>query len=106
MRSESFSSSARTALVLAYTWAKRMGHSCIGSEHLLLGIACEGTGRACKALLDMGITGEKITAAIEEKLGSGKSDRRTVPWPEKYCVCNLVGIYFHDSRDRNCWRPI
>ena len=74
MKSDSFSSSARTALILAYSSAKRMGHSCIGSEHILLGLVCEGGGKAFKVLLDEGVTGEVVSAAIEESLGSGKGD--------------------------------
>ena len=40
MTDNRFTQSAQTALFQAFSAAKTMCHSCIGSEHILLGVFC------------------------------------------------------------------
>jgi ATP-dependent Clp protease ATP-binding subunit ClpA len=46
---------ARQVVLLADREARQLRHQCVGTEHLLLGIAREGTGRAVRVLGALGI---------------------------------------------------
>jgi ATP-dependent Clp protease ATP-binding subunit ClpC len=65
--------SAKTALELSQQSAAEMGHSYVGSEHLLLGLSNEGSGVAAKVLRDNGIDSQMITELIEKRSGRGDS---------------------------------
>lgn len=64
-----FTEKARMALSYAHKNAVEMGHKYIGSEHILIGLASEGTGVAAKLLEELDITPEKISAGIEKLIG-------------------------------------
>ncbi len=66
-----FTEKANRALNLAIEKAETMGHTYIGSEHLLLGILAEGTGAAATLLASEGITEEKVAELLAEKVGEG-----------------------------------
>ena len=68
---ERFSDGARRALTRAQGEARRLGHSYIDTEHILLGLA-EESGTAAKVLNDLGISANKIQAAIEFVIGKGE----------------------------------
>ena len=59
--------SAKAALELSQQAAAEMGHSYVGSEHLLLGLSNEGSGVAAKVLRDNGIDSQMITDLIEKR---------------------------------------
>jgi ATPases with chaperone activity, ATP-binding subunit len=64
MSSSHFSDRAQLALRLAQDSALRLGHSFVGSEHLLLGLMLEGSGLAHRALRQGGLTVEAVEAAL------------------------------------------
>jgi ATP-dependent Clp protease ATP-binding subunit ClpC len=64
-----FTEKARIALSQAHKNAVEMGHKYIGSEHILIGLASEGTGVAAKLLDELGITAENIKSEIERLIG-------------------------------------
>ncbi len=64
-----FTEKARAALSEANASALRMGHSYIGSEHILLGLINEGTGVAAKALEERGITAQIVENKIKTHIG-------------------------------------
>ena len=66
MTFERFTNKAKTALNLAETSARELGHRYIGTEHLLLGLVREGTGTAAKVLEKFGVTEEKVTELIRQ----------------------------------------
>ena len=66
-----FTEKANRALNLAIEKAETMGHTYIGSEHLLLGILAEGTGAAATLLASEGIIEEKVAELLAEKVGEG-----------------------------------
>ena len=66
-----FTEKANRALNLAIEKAETMGHTYIGSEHLLLGILAEGTGAAATLLASEGISEEKVAELLAEKVGEG-----------------------------------
>jgi ATP-dependent Clp protease ATP-binding subunit ClpC len=49
-----------------------LGHSHIGTEHILLGLIHEGEGVAAKALESLGISLESVRAQVEEIIGQGQ----------------------------------
>ena len=70
MHDNQFTPGARSALRLARESAGELGHSYIGSEHLLLGILLEeGPARGC--LQEQDVTPEKIRLALRELVGVG-----------------------------------
>ncbi|MGM9638506.1 MAG: AAA family ATPase [Butyricicoccaceae bacterium] len=66
-----FSYGARRALVAAFTAARSLGHSCLGSEHILLGLCGVPGDRASDALERRGVTHAAVQAALEQSLGRG-----------------------------------
>ena len=69
-----FTERAAEALRLAQETAGQMGHSYVGSEHLLTGLAKENGGMANKVLAEFGVTAEKVEAEIEKMTGKGSPD--------------------------------
>ena len=66
-----FTKSGEQVLTIANELASDLGHSYIGTEHILYGLACEENGVAGKVLENQGITPEDILDKIEEFLGAG-----------------------------------
>ncbi len=66
-----FTNRAEKALELANDLATELGHNYIGTEHLLYGLAKEGTGVASKVLELQEVTPEQIKEEIEELIGVG-----------------------------------
>ena len=59
-----FTAQAKQALELALREALNLGHNYIGTEHILLGLACENEGLAARILLDFGAGCEKIRSEV------------------------------------------
>jgi len=74
-----FTEKANTALNLAIEAAEDMGHTYIGSEHLLLGLCKENSGVAHAALSDSGVTAEKVEELIRAGSGEGNSSTSLTP---------------------------
>ncbi len=68
-----FTEGAKNVLNIAYNAAAELGHSYVGSEHILLGFAREGNGVAAKTLKNHGLVAEKVMALIENNVGRGAS---------------------------------
>ncbi len=66
-----FTSKANKALNLAMELAGDMGHTYIGTEHLLLGLAREGSGVAAVALNQAGLDADELENKIQEASGTG-----------------------------------
>ncbi len=62
---------ARFAIGEAYNTASELGHSYVGTEHMLAGLLREGEGLACRVLTRAGVTEKELTAAIEKEAGRG-----------------------------------
>lgn len=67
-----FTGKAQAALNYALHSACEMGHTCVGSEHLFLGLLSESESIAAKVLSDRGVTKEKMIKVIEEVSGIGE----------------------------------
>ena len=66
-----FTPKAQNTLRLAQAAAEELGHSYVGSEHLLLGLLREEENAARRALQEQAVTGEKVRDVIVEIVGSG-----------------------------------
>jgi len=71
MSENKFTERAERALRLAHEAAAELGHSHVGSEHILLGLCREGSGVAAKALTAAGVTSDKLREAIASNIGIG-----------------------------------
>ena len=69
--SNKFTQKAQNTLNLALSLAREMGHSYIGSEHLLLALLTEKDSIASRLLLSRGADASRIRRSIEELSGVG-----------------------------------
>ncbi|HLE78362.1 MAG TPA: ATP-dependent Clp protease ATP-binding subunit [bacterium] len=69
---ERFTERARRVIILAQEEAKRLNHSAVGTEHILLGIIREGEGVASKVLESLNISPDRVRSEIEAAIGRGE----------------------------------
>lgn len=80
---ERFTEHARRAIVCAQEETLALGHSQIGSEHILLGLTREEDGPAGRVLRDLGVGVEHIRALIpggEESREGESAEPRQIPF--------------------------
>jgi len=77
---ERFTDRARRAVVLAQDEARELGHTHIGTEHLLLGMLRDGSGVAASALTSLGITLEAAREAVAATAGRGPGQTGHIPF--------------------------
>ncbi len=66
-----FTEKANRALNSAIEIAENLGHTYIGSEHLLAGLVREDNGVATKLLLSKGVTAQNVDTIIRQTVGVG-----------------------------------
>lgn len=76
--SDRFTQRASTAISKAHDAAMGMGHSYVGTEHLLLGIVREGDGLGARILNDNGLTETVLSRMVAETVGRGEIGRAHV----------------------------
>ena len=64
-----FTQKANRALNLAVEAAQNMGHRYVGTEHVLYGLAAEGSGVAAAALEQCGISAQTIQSKMMTPIG-------------------------------------
>ena len=69
---ERFTDRARRVVALAQDEARRLNHSWIGTEHILLGLIHEGEGVAARTLESLGISLDAVRQQVEEIIGQGQ----------------------------------
>ncbi|MGN1467760.1 MAG: ATP-dependent Clp protease ATP-binding subunit [Ruminococcus sp.] len=74
-----FTQKANEAINLALKNASEMGHTYVGTEHLLLGLIEEGTGVAATVLEENGLSADEYRNKIADSTGTGS---KTVLTPE------------------------
>ena len=72
-----FTEKANSALNKAMEAAMALGHTYVGSEHILYGLLSEESGVACLALKKYGIKREDVLAKMELIIGRGVATRLT-----------------------------
>ena len=68
---QGFTQKANSALNLALESAEKLGHSYVGTEHILLGLINEGSGVAAAALKNCGVTAQSVEEKIKSVSGVG-----------------------------------
>ena len=76
-RFNGFTENANKAMNMAIDCAQQLGHTYIGTEHILLGLLQESSGVASVALENSGVTFEAVEQNIKEKIGVGSMTRLT-----------------------------
>lgn len=71
-RLSKFTEGAKMVLVFAQDEATRFNHNHIGTEHLLLGLLCEGEGIAAQALTNLGVELSTVRHAVDFVVGRGE----------------------------------
>ena len=61
-----FTNNAKRVLSYAQQAAQRMGHSYVGTEHILLGLVLNKEGMAGQVLAQLGLTPENVIRAISK----------------------------------------
>ena len=67
-----FTPRAKRVLELALEEARQLGHSYIGTEHLLLGLLREGEGVAARVLENLGADGPKVRSQVIRMVGESQ----------------------------------
>lgn len=73
-----FTEKANNALNIALKTAMDLGHTYVGSEHILCGLIGEERGAAWLALNKQGVTSEKVRKKIEQMIGCGVPTKLTL----------------------------
>ena len=70
-----FTEAAREAISLAVDAAQELGHSYVGTEHLLIGLIEEGRGVAAKVLEENGVNAEKVIQLVSQLIAPNQPVR-------------------------------
>lgn len=70
-----FTARAREAIELAVQAAERLGHTYVGTEHLLIGLLEEGSGVAARVLTENGVRTEKVTELVSQLISPNQAVR-------------------------------
>ncbi len=76
-----FTTNAAAAISSSQKAASELGHSYVGSEHILLGLLSRADSIAARVLIDGGATYDKVKAAIIQNSGTGDSYSSESPEP-------------------------
>jgi ATP-dependent Clp protease ATP-binding subunit ClpC len=83
-----FTVRAKEALEHSLREALSLGHSYVGTEHVLLGLVTQNDGVAAEVLLDAGADAEKIRSEVIRML-SGPGRRRDAPARDRTAVASV-----------------
>lgn len=74
----------KKVIEIAFEEARRMGHSYVGTEHLLFGMLIEAEGLAARVLGDLGVTIQKAREQVGRMLEAGPGEKSAAeqlsPW--------------------------
>ena len=91
-----FTNRANKAIELANDIALDLGHSYIGTEHILYGLAKEENGVASKVLENQNVTAEDILNKIEELIGRDEPIENIVDFTPR--TKRVVEVAFIEAR--------
>lgn len=86
-----FTPRSKRVLELAFDEARRLGHTYIGTEHLLLGLIREGEGVAAQVLTNLGADLDKVRTQVTSQLGGGGQAKTQIPRPNKTPTLDQFG---------------
>lgn len=70
-----FTAKARASINLAVQAAEELGHSYVGTEHLLIGLLEEGDGVAARVLSENGVKKEKVISLVSQLISPDQTVR-------------------------------
>ena len=70
-----FTAKARESINLAVQAAEELGHSYVGTEHLLIGLLEEGGGVAARVLSENGVKKEKVISLVSQLISPDQTVR-------------------------------
>src|SRR5699024_3494213 len=73
MQTNHYTPRANKVVELSQDEARKLGHSYVGTEHLLLGLICEAEGVAARMLNNLGVSLNKARQHVLRLLGSSES---------------------------------
>lgn len=91
-----FTNRANKAIEIANEIAIELGHSYIGTEHILYGLAKEGSGVASTVLANQEVTAEDILNKIEELIGRDEQIENVIDFTPR--TKRVVEIAFIEAR--------
>ena len=71
INTDKFTKKASEIIEGAVETASEMGHTYVGSEHILLSITCDGTTEASEILINNGVAYDELRQAVIELVGLG-----------------------------------
>ena len=92
----SFTGRAKKAIEIANEVAIELGHNYIGTEHILYGLAKEGSGVASKVLENQEITPQDIIDKIIELIGQGETIDETLGFTPR--TKRVIELAFIEAR--------
>ena len=98
MADSRFTSTALGAIRLAQENAAQLGHSYVGSEHLLLGLACQEYSPAATALRRAGADSSTLRSAIAQRVGIGVPARSLHQGLTPHCCQAIQGAVGESRR--------
>ncbi len=70
-RFNGFTEKANHAMNLAIFGAEELGHTYVGSEHILMGLLKEGSGVAAVVLDELGVYSDELESLLKSEIGTG-----------------------------------
>jgi hypothetical protein len=95
-----FSDPARRVIVLAQEEARKLDHSYVGTEHVLLGLLEEGQGIAAGVLSVVGIKAPAVRALVVEIVGRGTTGSSSASVPFTPRAKNTCEYAWEEARRR------
>ena len=80
---EQFTERARRTIILARQEALRLGHACLDTEHLLLGLITKGDGSAVRIIQNLGLDIKELHYEVEKKISKSYDhldENRDIPF--------------------------
>ena len=101
MPSIRFTQKAQNVLNNALGYARELGHTYVGSEHILLGLALEKDSIAAKILLERGITDTELKRRIIDAEGEGVPSSPS-PYDMTPRAKRIIELSAVEARKRGC----
>jgi ATP-dependent Clp protease ATP-binding subunit ClpA len=93
-------SRVKRVIELSFEQSRRMGHSYVGTEHILLGLIVEGEGIAAHVLMDLGVTEAKVRSEIDRLLVSTEPEEMQRVERRTYKIGQRVLVHEPDPPHR------
>lgn len=93
-KNNDFSDETESCFKNAIETAQKLGHTYVGSEHILYSLTIEKTSPACTLLINQNITSEKIIDSIISSVGKGTPTKLS-----SKCFTPTVSEIIRDSRN-------